>query len=85
MEKNTTIEENTTIHSHAHATHTSSKILSPLTAAVITVSDKGYRGERKDLGGPLTAQILKENGYQMCRRVLYRLCGNHRRHRHFVA
>ncbi len=65
MEKNTTIEENTTIHSHAHATHTSSKILSPLTAAVITVSDKGYRGERKDLGGPLTAQILKENGYQI--------------------
>ena len=65
MEKNTIIEENTTIHSHAHAAHTSSKILSPLTAAVITVSDKGYRGERKDLGGPLTAQILTENGYQV--------------------
>lgn len=40
----------------------------PLFAAVITVSDKGYAGEREDLGGPLTAEILEKAGYQ----VVYR-------------
>ncbi len=65
MEQYTTHEhtnEHTHTHAHTHA-HTASK--SPLTAAVITVSDKGYRGEREDLGGPLTAQILTEGGYQV--------------------
>ena len=51
-------------HTHAH-THAYAASKSPLTAAVITVSDKGYRGEREDLGGPLTAQILTDNGYQV--------------------
>ncbi len=35
------------------------------TAAVITVSDKGSRGERVDTSGPAVAAILKENGYDV--------------------
>ena len=35
------------------------------TAAVITVSDKGYRGEREDTSGPNLARILKEKGFDV--------------------
>lgn len=35
-------------------------------AAVITVSDKGYRGERKDTSGPALCTILEENGWDIC-------------------
>ena len=35
------------------------------TAAVITVSDKGYRGERVDTSGPNLCAILKERGYDV--------------------
>ena len=35
------------------------------TAAVITVSDKGYRGERVDTSGPNMCNILKEKGYDV--------------------
>lgn len=38
------------------------------TAAVITVSDKGSRGEREDTSGPALAELLTEQGYQ----VVYR-------------
>ncbi|MCE5235394.1 MAG: MogA/MoaB family molybdenum cofactor biosynthesis protein [Clostridiaceae bacterium] len=34
-------------------------------ASVITVSDKGYRGEREDTAGPLAASLLKEAGYEV--------------------
>lgn len=34
------------------------------TAAIITVSDKGARGEREDLSGPLLAQLAGEHDYQ---------------------
>lgn len=37
----------------------------PFTAAVITLSDRAYKGEYEDKSGPLMAQILKENGYQV--------------------
>ena len=33
------------------------------TAAVITVSDKGYRGEREDTSGPNLCRILTEKGF----------------------
>ena len=33
------------------------------TAAVITVSDKGYRGEREDTSGPNLVRILTEKGF----------------------
>ena len=35
------------------------------TAAVITVSDKGYRGERVDTSGPNLVQILQDNGFDV--------------------
>ncbi len=35
------------------------------TAAVITVSDKGYRGERVDTSGPNLVQILTEKGFDV--------------------
>ncbi len=35
------------------------------TAAVITVSDKGYRGERVDTSGPNLVEILKEKGFEV--------------------
>ena len=34
-------------------------------ASVITVSDKGFRGEREDTAGPLAAEMLKEAGYEV--------------------
>ena len=34
-------------------------------AAVITVSDKGYRGEREDTSGPNLCNILKEHGFEV--------------------
>ncbi len=37
----------------------------PFTAAVITLSDKGYRGEREDKSGPACVKILEENGYDV--------------------
>ena len=35
------------------------------TAAVITISDKGYRGERVDTSGPNLVEILKEKGFEV--------------------
>ena len=35
------------------------------TAAVITVSDKGYRGEREDTSGPNLVAILKDRGFDV--------------------
>lgn len=37
------------------------------TAAVITVSDKGYRGERVDTSGPALCAILESRGYEVVR------------------
>lgn len=37
----------------------------PLRAAVITLSDKGSRGEREDQSGPVIVEMLKEAGYQI--------------------
>ena len=34
-------------------------------ASVITVSDKGFRGEREDTAGPLAVSMLKEAGYEV--------------------
>ena len=35
------------------------------TAAVITISDKGYRGERVDTSGPNLVHILKDKGFEV--------------------
>jgi molybdopterin biosynthesis enzyme MoaB len=42
----------------------------PWQAAVITLSDKGARGEREDRSGPAIAQRLKDNGYEVVERLL---------------
>ena len=34
-------------------------------AAVLTVSDRSFRGERPDAGGPLIAQMLRDAGYDV--------------------
>lgn len=34
-------------------------------AVVLTVSDRSFRGERPDAGGPLVAEILEKAGYQV--------------------
>ena len=35
------------------------------TAAVITISDKGYLGQREDTSGPNLVRILQENGFDV--------------------
>lgn len=35
------------------------------TAAVVTVSDSSARGERADISGPATADVLRENGFDV--------------------
>ena len=35
------------------------------TAAVITISDKGYMGQREDTSGPNLVRILQENGFDV--------------------
>ena len=57
-------------------------------AAVITVSDKGYRGEREDLSGPKAKEILESDIYdvvstiivpdgpELLKKELMRLCDN---------
>ena len=42
----------------------------PFTAAVITLSDKGVRGDREDKSGPLVAQMLREAGYDVIEELL---------------
>ena len=42
----------------------------PYTAAVITLSDKGARGEREDLSGPAIVKRLEESGYVVEERLL---------------
>ena len=37
----------------------------PLRAAVITLSDKGSRGEREDKSGPLIVKMLAAAGYKV--------------------
>lgn len=42
----------------------------PFQAAVITLSDKGSRGERKDESGPAAAEMLTEAGYEVVEQIL---------------
>lgn len=42
----------------------------PFQAAVITLSDKGFKGEREDKSGPLLASILEELGYEVVETIL---------------
>ena len=42
----------------------------PLRAAVITLSDKGSRGEREDKSGPAIVQRLEAEGYEVVEQIL---------------
>ncbi len=42
----------------------------PFTAAVITLSDKGYKGEREDKSGPAACAMLAEAGYEVTESLL---------------
>lgn len=42
----------------------------PFTAAWITLSDKGAKGEREDLSGPLIGEMLTEAGYDVVESML---------------
>ena len=42
----------------------------PWQAAVITLSDKGARGEREDLSGPAITHRLEKNGYEVVEQLL---------------
>ncbi len=42
----------------------------PFTAAVITLSDKGYAGEREDKSGPLIQEMLECRGYEVTETLL---------------
>lgn len=42
----------------------------PLTAAAITLSDKGFAGEREDKSGPLIQSMLEEKGYDVVETLL---------------
>lgn len=42
----------------------------PWQAAVITLSDKGARGEREDKSGPAIARRLEESGYEVVEQIL---------------
>lgn len=42
----------------------------PFTAAIITLSDKGFKGEREDLSGPAIISRLKEEGYEIVEYIL---------------
>lgn len=40
------------------------------TAAVVTLSDKGFRGEREDTSGPCICEMLREAGYRVVERLM---------------
>lgn len=40
------------------------------TAAVITVSDRSYKGEREDAGGPIVKKMLEDDGYEVVQTVI---------------
>ena len=45
----------------------------PFTAAVITLSDKGARGERVDESGPAAVSMLEEAGYEIVETMIFRM------------
>ncbi len=42
----------------------------PFQAAVITLSDAGFKGEREDVSGPTIAKRLKDEGYEVVEQIL---------------
>jgi molybdopterin adenylyltransferase len=44
--------------------------MEPIRAGVVTVSDKGYAGEREDSSGPLMAELLRKMGAQVVQQTI---------------
>jgi molybdenum cofactor synthesis domain-containing protein len=44
--------------------------MEPIRAAVVTVSDKGYAGEREDTSGPLLANALRKMGAEVVGQIV---------------
>ncbi|MGD8996930.1 MAG: MogA/MoaB family molybdenum cofactor biosynthesis protein [Anaerolineae bacterium] len=44
--------------------------MNPIRAAVVTISDKGYTGQREDVSGPLLARLLREMGAEIVRQAI---------------
>jgi molybdopterin adenylyltransferase len=44
--------------------------MEPIRAGVVTVSDKGYAGEREDSSGPLLAELLRKMGVQIVQQTI---------------
>ena len=42
----------------------------PFTAAVVTLSDKGYAGEREDKSGPVIKELLEQSGFDVVEMLL---------------
>ena len=44
--------------------------MEPIRASVVTVSDKGYAGEREDASGPLLADLLRKMGAEVASQTI---------------
>jgi len=44
--------------------------MEPIRAGVVTVSDKGYAGEREDASGPLLAELLRKMGAEVVHQAI---------------
>lgn len=52
-------------HEHNEHHHQGSKEQKVIKAAILTMSDKGSRGEREDLSGPAIKEIIEPYGYEV--------------------
>ncbi len=44
--------------------------MNPIQAAVVTVSDKGFTGQREDVSGPVLAELVREMGAEVVRQAI---------------
>lgn len=65
-----TVEHGGELHAGMELTVEPPPVDAPLRAAVMTLSDKGFAGERVDTSGPRAAQLLNEAGYDVVELVL---------------
>lgn len=65
-----TVEHGGELHAGMKLTVEPPPVDAPLRAAVMTLSDKGFAGERVDTSGPRAAQLLSEAGYDVEELVL---------------
>jgi len=45
-------------------------MMNTIRAAVVTISDKGYTGQRDDVSGPVLADLVREMGAEVVRRTI---------------